>query len=110
MEQLKRGTLVTVAIQGDYGKPRPALVIQSDMFEDHGSVTLLLVTSDIVDAPALRVSIPADVTNGLSKTSQIMIDKLMTVPKSKVGKKIGVIDRETLTKIERNLLLFLGFA
>jgi mRNA interferase MazF len=67
---MRRGDLVTVALQGDIGKPRPALVIQSDLFEAHPSVTILPVTSELIDAPLLRVSVAPDASNGLRAASQ----------------------------------------
>ena len=66
---MRRGDLVTVAMQGDFGKPRPALVIQADLFAAHSSVTVLPVTSTIVNAPLLRISIQPDPENGLQKPS-----------------------------------------
>ena len=74
-----RGDLVTIALQGDFGKPRPALVIQADWFAGHSSVTVLPVTGTLVDAPLLRITLQPSADNGLQKTSQIMVDKAMTV-------------------------------
>jgi len=83
-----RGDLVTVAVNGDFGKPRPALIIQSDSFAGLATVTVLLVTSAIVDAPLLRITIRPDTMNNLRKTSQIMIDRVMTIKNEKVGTKL----------------------
>jgi mRNA interferase MazF len=106
---MKRGDLVTVALPGDYGKPRPALVIQSDLFAAHPSVTLLPVTSALVEgAPLLRVGLAPDAANGLRKPSQVMLDKVSTVPRQKVGEPFGRVDEETMTAITRCLALFLG--
>ncbi|MGY9040082.1 MAG: type II toxin-antitoxin system PemK/MazF family toxin, partial [Rhodobacterales bacterium] len=77
--EVRRGDLVTVALQGDYGKPRPALVIQADQFADLGSVVILPITSTLVDAPLLRPTVEPTPENGLRKASQIMLDKPMTV-------------------------------
>jgi mRNA interferase MazF len=107
---MKRGDFVTIALQGDFGKPRPALVIQSDHFDGHPTVTVLLVSSTLVDAPLLRVTVEPDDINGLRAASQIMIDKTMTVIRKKVGGSFGKLDAELLLKIERNLALFLGIA
>ncbi len=103
-----RGDLVTIAIQGDFGKPRPALVIQSDRFEQHPSLTILPVTSTLVDAPLLRVTVLPDDDNGLSKPSQVMVDKPMTVKLDKVGKVFGRLNADVMVEIERRLLVFLG--
>lgn len=107
---MKRGNLVTIVMQGDCGKPRPALVIQADEYSEHTSVTILPVTSRIVDAPLLRVELHPNDTNGLTKHSQVMIDKTMTVRQDKIGRVFGSIDAETLLEIERRLAVFLGIA
>src|SRR5437868_3134847 len=74
LDLMKRGDLVVVALQGDYGKPRPALVVQSDLFDEHPSLTIAPVTSTIADAPLFRVTIEPTATNGLRAVSQIMVD------------------------------------
>jgi len=107
---MQRGDLVTVAVQGDYGKPRPALVIQSDAFSTHSSVTILPITSSIVDAPLLRVTLEPQATNGLKRRSQVMVDKILTTKKEKLGHPFGKIDQNRLIEIERCLAIFLGIA
>ena len=107
---MQRGDLVSVAIQGDFGKPRPALVIQSPLFANHTSVTVLLVTSTLVDAPLLRVTVQATPGNGLEKTSQIMIDKAMTLKRGKIGPVLGRVNPDELTQVERGLAVLLGIA
>lgn len=107
---MRRGDLVTVAMQGDFGKPRPALVIQADLFAAHSSVTVLPVTSTIVNAPLLRISIQPDSENGLQKPSQIMIDKALTVKRDKIGQAFGYVGVDALVEIERCLAVFLGIA
>jgi mRNA interferase MazF len=97
-------------MQGDFGKPRPALVIQADLFAAHSSVTVLPVTSTIVNAPLLRISIQPDLENGLQKPSQIMIDKALTVKRDKIGQAFGYVGADTLVEIERCLAVFLGIA
>jgi len=106
---VKRGDVVTIALSGDYGKPRPALVIQSDFFDAHPSVTILPVTSELRDAPLFRVSIAPNATNGLRKPSQVMVDKVQTVPREKIGQIIGRLDDDELLAVERALAVFLGF-
>ncbi|MCY1195391.1 putative endoribonuclease MazF [compost metagenome] len=105
-----RGALVTVAMQGDFGKPRPALVIQADQFSVHPSVTVLPVTSMLVAAPLLRVTIEPTPENGLQKPSQVMVDKVLTVKREKLGPPIGRIDMAVMVQVERCLAVFLGIA
>ena len=107
---LRRGDLVTVALSGDYGKPRPALVIQSDLFDCHPSVTILPVTSERRGTPLFRIDVAPDPGNGLRTPSQIMIDKAQTLPREKVGSVIGRLTDAELVRVERALALFLGFA
>jgi mRNA interferase MazF len=103
-----RGDLVTVAMPGDFGKPRPALVIQSDQFDEHPSVTLLPVTSTLVTAPLLRITLEPSEENGLRKISQVMVDKAITVKRDKVGTAFGRVDPKVLLEVERCLALFFG--
>jgi mRNA interferase MazF len=107
---VKRGDFVTVAIQGDFGKPRPALIVQADAFADHATVTVLLVSSAPIDAPLLRLTIAPDAANGLKQTSQIMIDKTMTILRTKIGTTIGRLDADAMVEVERRLAVFLGIA
>lgn len=105
-----RGDLVAIALQGDFGKPRPALVMQANSFSEHRSVTVLLITSTLVPAPLLRVTIQPSAKNGLQKPSQVMVDKAMTVKRDKVGPAFGHIDADALVEVERCLAVFLGIA
>lgn len=107
---MKRGDLVTIALQGDLGKPRPALVIQSDLFDAHPSVVILPVTSELRDAPLFRIPVQPDETNGLSKPSQIMVDKPQSVACEKAGQVIGRLDDETMVAVNRALAIFVGVA
>ena len=107
---MRRGDLVTVALQGDLGKPRPALVIQSDLFDTHPSVTILPVTSELRDAPLFRISVNQSELNGLSKPSQVMVDNPQSIPYEKIGTVIGHLDDETMLAVNRALTVFLGFA
>lgn len=107
---MRRGDLVTVALQSDLGKPRPALVIQSDLFDAHPSVTILPVTSELHDAPLFRISVNPGELNGLSKPSQVMVDKPQSVAREKVGTVMGHLDDETMLAVNRALAVFLGFA
>ena len=108
---MKRGDLVTVSLSGAYGKPRPALVIQSDLFAGHASVTLLPITSTCVqDASLLRLDVAPAPENGLRELSQVMIDKAHTLPREKVGTPFGRLDDGTMLEITRALSVFLGIA
>ena len=107
---MRRGDLVTITLQGDYGKPRPALVIQSDLFDEHPSVTVLPVTSALRDAPLFRLNVLPHAHNGLRLPSQVMVDKAHTVSRDKVGQVIGRLDDRTLLAVNRAMAVFLGFA
>jgi mRNA interferase MazF len=105
---MKRGDLVTVAVSGDYGKPRPALVVQADAFDRHPSVIVLPLTSEIHDAPLFRVLVAAGELSGLRVPSQIMVDKATAVPRVKMGNRIGRVDHATLEAVDQALRGFLG--
>ena len=107
---MRRGDLVTVALQGDLGKPRPALVIQSDLFDTHPSVTILPVTSELRVAPLFRIAVTPSELNGLSKPSQVMVDKPQSIARDKAGALIGRLDDESMLAVNRALAVFLGFA
>ena len=107
---MKRGDLVTIALQGDFGKPRPALIIQSDFFDAHPSVTVLPVTSDLRNTPLFRVTVEPAPNNGLTKRSQIMVDKSVTVSRDKIGDPFGRLDSLAMLEVERSLAVFLGIA
>jgi mRNA interferase MazF len=107
---MMRGDLVTIAVQGDFGKPRPALVIQANHFSEHSSVTVLPITSMLVAAPLLRVTIQPTAENGLQNPSQVMVDRAMTVKRDRVGPTFGRLDADALVQVERCLAVFLGIA
>jgi len=108
MEGLRRGDIVVVALQGDYGKPRPALVVQSDLFSTHSSVAILPITSELLAAPLIRIGVEPSADNGLRKPSQVMIDKPYTVAREKVGGRIGRLDEATLLQVNRSMMVWLG--
>lgn len=107
---MKRGDFVVVALQGNYGKPRPALVVQSDLFDEHPSLTIAPVTSSIVDAPLFRVTVEPTVTNGLRSVSQIMVDKLTTIRRDRVAQTLGSLPDDAMLRVNRALVLWLGIA
>ena len=106
---MKRGDLITVALPGDYGKPRPALVIQSDIYEHLNSVTVLPLTSNILSAESCRVVVQVSEENGLRQISQVMVEKASTLPRSKAGPVIGHLSAADMNAVNRALALFLGF-
>ncbi len=118
---MRRGDIVTIAAPGDYGKPRPAgyggtcrrpaVVIQSDYFNDtHASVLLCPFTSDLFDAPLFRLAVAPTKENGLKVNSQIVVDKIITMRREKVGKRIGRLDEKNTIQLNRSLALFIGLA
>jgi mRNA interferase MazF len=107
---VKRGDLVTVAMPGDFGKPRPALVIQSDQFSETGTLTVLLVSGTLVDAPLIRPTVQPTPGNGLRKASQVMVDKAMSVKRERLGGAFGALDDEAMLAVTRSLAVFLGIA
>jgi mRNA interferase MazF len=107
---MKRGDIVTIALQGDLGKPRPALIVQSDFFEHHPSVVVLPITSEIRETPLFRFTIEPTKKNGFSKTSQVMIDKVQSVAREKLRTRFGKVLDSELLEIERLLALFLGLS
>lgn len=108
---MKRGELVTVALPGDYGKPRPAVVLQADLFnETHASVTVAPVTSTLVNAPLFRLAVEPSARNGLRALSQVMVDKLTSVRRERIGPTIGALEPDALARVNRALALWLGIA
>lgn len=105
---MRRGDLVTVALQGDYGKPRPALIIQSDLFNEHPSVTILPVTGELRETPLFRIRLEPASANGLQKVSDVMVDKAQSVPRDRIGSVFGHVGEEEMLAINRSLAVFLG--
>jgi mRNA interferase MazF len=107
---MKRGDLVPVVLAGAYGKPRPALVIQSDLFSKHPSVTILPVTSELRPIETFRIAVDPTPANGLHTRSQVMIDKAHTIPREKAGNPFGHLEPRAMTAVNRALAVFLGLA
>jgi mRNA interferase MazF len=107
---VKRGDLVTIAVSGDYGKPRPALVIQADAFSDLTSITVLRLTSTFHDAPLVRITVRPTVENSLRVASQIMIDRAISVPRHRIGPTFGKLDDATMRTVNGAVAVFLGLA
>lgn len=106
--EIRRGDIVVIAVPGDYGKPRPALVVQGDSFAMLDSLTVLRLTSELHDWPGIRITVAPSTANGLAAISQIMVDKAVTTPRSKIGRRIGRADPATMVKVDRALASFLG--
>lgn len=105
---MRRGELVIVSAQGAYGKPRPALIIQSgNLLDQMQSVTVCFLTSDIVQAKNFRVTLEPDAANGLRERSQVQIEKIMTFPVDKVRGPIGHLAPEQMRDVDRFLMIFL---
>ena len=108
---MRRGDLVTVAAAGDYGKPRPAVIVQTDAFpESHASVVVCQLTSELVEAPDFRVTIDPRPENGLPLTSQVMADKPVTVRRERIGEKIGRLGNQDMARLSAALAFVLGLA
>jgi mRNA interferase MazF len=107
---MKRGNIWTVAGGMDNaGKPRPVVIVQDDNFDATNSITICAFTTDETDAPLFRLPVAPNERNGLRETCRLM-DKIATVPKSKVGRRLGRLDDEDLVRLNRALMVFLGLA
>ena len=104
---MKRGDIVTIPAPGDYGKPRPALIIQADVFND---ITVVPLTSTIIDAPLFRITLDPSRQNGLNRVSQIMVDKVLTLPREKIGKRVGHLGNTLMIRVGRALSVWLGMS
>ncbi|MHA7275996.1 type II toxin-antitoxin system PemK/MazF family toxin [Arthrobacter sp. Hz1] len=108
---MKRGDVVIAAARGGYtGKPRPVIVIQDDRFDATPSVTVCPLTTHPIEAPLIRISVDPAAGNGIERPSQIMIDKVVTMPRANVGDHLGRLSDADLTRLDRGLLVFLGLA
>ncbi len=108
---MRRGDLMTVAAAGDYGKPRPAVIVQTDAFpESHASVVVCQLTSDLADAPDFRVTVEPTPENGLRRTSQIMADKPVTIRRERLGQKIGSLGDQDMARLGIALAFVFGLA
>ncbi len=107
---MKRGEVWTVSGAANAGKPRPAVIVQDDRFDATASVTVCVVTTDETEAPLFRLPISPSDRNGLRSVSRLMVDKLTTVSKDRLGAPIGQLDDEDVVRLNRALLVFLGLA
>lgn len=108
---MRRGEIWTVASGKDYaGKPRPVVILQDDRFDKTASVTVCALTRDPTDAPLFRLRIDPSEPNGLRAASRLMVDKITTVPKTKIGSLVGRLADEDILRLNRAVLVFLGIA
>ena len=108
---MRRGDLYTAAARGAYsGKPRPVVIVQDDRFDVTASVTICPLTTNPVEAPLIRISVEPTGTTGISRPSQIMVDKLTTMPRVNVRDHLGHLSDADLVRLDRALLVFLGLA
>ena len=108
---MRRGDIWTVGGGRDYaGKPRPVVIVQDDSFDATASITICAFTTDETEAPLFRLPVEPNDRNGLLATSPLMVDKITTVPKSKVGERIGRLDDEDVVRLNQAVMVFLGLA
>ena len=108
---MKRGDVWTVAGGKDHaGKPRPIVIIQDDVFDATDSVTICAFTTDQTDAPLFRLPVQPNERNGLRAACRLIVDKISTVPKTKVGARVGRLDDEDIPRLNQAILVFLGLA
>jgi len=108
---MQRGDVVIVAAAGDYGKPRPAVIVQTDAFpENHASVVVCQLTSELADAPDFRIPIEPKPENGLRLESQVMADKPVTVRRERIGQKIGRLGNQDMARLGIALAFVFGLA
>jgi len=108
---MKRGEIWTLAGGTDYaGKPRPVVILQDDRFDATASVTICAFTTNPTDAPLFRLAVEPSETNGLRVASRLMVDKITTVSRSKIGTHVGRLDDQDMLRLNRAVLVFLGIA
>ncbi len=108
---MKRGDIWTAAAgRGYVGKPRPVVIIQDDLFDATASVTVCALTADQTDAPLFRIPVDADDTTGIREPSRLMVDKITTVPRAKLGERLGRLTDDDMTRLGRSIVVFLGLA
>lgn len=108
---MRRGEIWTAAAGSGYaGKPRPVVIVQDDRFDATGSVTVCALTTDPTDAPLFRLLVEPDSLNQLQAASRLMVDKLTTVPRSKLGARVGHLSDEDMIRLGRAVVVFLGIA
>ncbi len=108
---MRRGEIWTAAGGSGYvGKPRPVVILQDDRFDATDSVTLCAFTTDPTEAPLIRLPVEPDSLNGLREASKLMVDKITTVPRAKLGERMGQLSAEDMVRLTRAMVVFLGLA
>ena len=107
---MKRGEVWTVSGAGYAGKPRPAVIVQDDRFDATASLTLCVFTTDETEAPLFRLAVSPSDENGLRSASRLMVDKLTTVSRESLGNRIGHLEGDDMTRLNRAIMVFLGLA
>jgi len=108
---VKRGDIWTAAAGSGYvGKPRPVVIVQDDRFDATASVTVCAFTTDPTEAPLFRLQVDPDATNGIREPSSVMVDKITTIPRSKLGERIGRLGDDDMVRLGRAVVVFLGVA
>jgi mRNA interferase MazF len=108
---MRRGDIVTISgAKGYAGKPRPAVIVQDDSFDGTNSITVCAFTTDDTDAPLFRLPVKPNERNGLHAACRLMVDKINTVPKTKVGERVGRLDDTDILRLNQAVLVFLGLA
>jgi mRNA interferase MazF len=108
---VRRGEIWTVSGGGNYtGKPRPVVLLQDDRFDSTASITVCAFTTDPTSAPLFRLLVEPNERNGLQARCRLMVDKITTIPKNRIGTLIGRLDDEDIVRLNRAVLVFLGFA
>ena len=108
---MRRGEIWTVSGGADYaGKPRPIVIVQEDRFDATNSVTVCAFTTNPIDAPLFRLEVTPSERNGLRRNSRLMVDKITTVPRSRLGGRVGRLDEEDIVRLDRAMTVFLGLA
>ena len=110
-QSLKRGEIWTASGGKNYaGKPRPVVIVQDDSFDATDSITVCAFTTDATEAPLFRLAIEPNQRNGLRAACRLMVDKITTVPKTKIGTRVGRLDDEDVLRLSQAVLVFLGLA
>ena len=107
---MTRGEIWTVSGAGYAGKPRPAVIVQDDRFDATASISICVFTSDETEAPLFRLAVAPNARNGLNVPSRLMVDKLTTASKERLGARIGRLDDADMVRLDRAMLVFLGLA
>lgn len=108
---MRRGEIWTAAAGSGYvGKPRPVLIVQDDRFDATASLTVCAFTTDATDAPLFRLLVQPDGNNGIREVSRLMVDKITTIPKAKLGDRVGRLGDEDMVRLDRAIVVFLGLA